>query len=147
VRHIRSQPAFPPAPSLHHITNRRFTYMRYTRSQPYGHILLLMYSPTPNHILQPNSQAYSASACTRSNPSSWFRKKKKVLYKWTASHTQHAMSGLVRQPDNRPIGLIFFFFLASSRLLVGSRLTGPTDNRPSGLIYFYLFILCLFMAH
>jgi hypothetical protein len=47
--------------------------------------------------------------------------------------------------DNRPVGLIFFLFLACSRPLVGSRSIGPTDNRPSGLINFYLFIYFVFV--
>jgi len=92
-----------------------------------------------------------------------------VKYKRTNSRLQRAMSGLVPQPNNRPIGLlffsswpavgpysilgtdnrlvglIFFLFLACSRPLVGSRSIGPTDNRPSGLINFYLFIYFVFV--
>jgi hypothetical protein len=45
-------------------------------------------------------------------------KKKKKRCKQITSRSPRTMSGLVRQPDNCPIGLIiFFFFFARSRFL------------------------------
>jgi hypothetical protein len=89
-----------------------------------SYFLLLIYSPTPNHILQLSSQASSAPVCTRSEPFQWVpKKKKKGVNK--SLHARHApcrdwCANLI----TAQLGSSFFF---SFLLAVGSWPTTPTS--------------------
>jgi hypothetical protein len=94
-----------------------------------SYFLLLIYWPTPNHILQLSSQASSAPVCTRSEPFQWVpKKKKKGVNK--SLHARHApcrdwCANLI----TAQLGSSFFFLFCSQSVLGPQRLPAPFQKK------------------